>query len=172
MSVLQMQMSTIYVNERRLEATDHLTRRAETPGVSSSSEQKRGERSRCDLAVQDGQRLLQMAVLGRLQHELTVVPDDQLLVLGGPSASGAGRAVWDAVWTHRERCKCVSVKAMISPPARAGPRLWFIQRSIPGIIICGNIVAGKQTIGKQRKKSTAKSTERTQTHPGTNNQSV
>ena len=68
MSVLQMQMSTIYVNERRLEATDHLTRRAETPGVSSSSEQKRGERSRCDLAVQDGQRLLQMAVLGRLQR--------------------------------------------------------------------------------------------------------
>ena len=94
MLVLQMKMSTIYVNERRLEATDHLTRRAETPGVSSSSEQKRGERSRCDLAVQDGQRLLQMAVLGRLQHELTVVPDDQLLVLGGPSASGAGRAIW------------------------------------------------------------------------------
>ena len=63
MSVLQMQMSTIYVNlnERRLEATDHRTRRAGTPGVSSSNEQKRGERSRCDLAVQDGQRLLQMA---------------------------------------------------------------------------------------------------------------
>ena len=131
MSVLQMQMSTIYVNERRLEATDHRTRRDGTPGVSSSSEQKRGERSRCDLAVQDGQRLLQMAVLGRLQHELTVVPDDQLLVLGGPSASGAGRAVWDAVWTHRERCKCVSVKAMISPPPRAGPRLlWVIVVSL------------------------------------------
>ena len=121
MLVLQMKMSTIYVNERRLEATDHLTRRAETPGVSSSSEQKRGERSRCDLAVQDGQRLLQMAVLGRLQHELTVVPDDQLLVLGGPSASGAGRAIWDAVRTHRDRCKCVSVKATLSGPPRAGP---------------------------------------------------
>ena len=122
MSVLQMQMSTIYLNERWLEATDHRTRRVATPGDSRNSEQKRGERSRCDLAVCRGQRMPQMAVLGRLQHELTAVPDDQLLVLGGPSANGAGRAVWDAVWTHRERCKCVSVKAMISPPPRAGPR--------------------------------------------------
>ena len=97
MLVLQMKMSTIYVNERRLEATDHRTRRAGTPGVSSSSEQKRGERSRCDLAVCRGQRLLQMAVLERLQHELTAIHDDQLLVLGGPSASGVERAIGDAV---------------------------------------------------------------------------
>ena len=104
MSVLQMQMSTIYVSERQLEATDHRTRRAGTPGVSSSSEQKRGEHCRCNLAVHRGQRLLQMVVLGRLQHELAAIPNDQLLVLGGPSASGAGRAIGDTVWTHRERC--------------------------------------------------------------------
>ena len=44
-----------------------------------------------------GQRLLQMAVLERLQHELTAIHDDQLLVLGGPSASGVERAIGDAV---------------------------------------------------------------------------
>ena len=47
--------------------------------------------------------LLQMAVLGRFQHELTAIPDDQMLVLSGLSASASGRAVWDAVRTHRER---------------------------------------------------------------------
>ena len=32
-----------------------------------------------------------MAVVGRFKQELTAIPDDQLLVLGGPSASAAGR---------------------------------------------------------------------------------
>ena len=35
--------------------------------------------------------------LERLQHELTAIHDDQLLVLGGPSASGVERAIGDAV---------------------------------------------------------------------------
>ena len=58
----------------------------------------------CDLPVRHGQRLLQMAVLERFQHELTAIPDDQMLVLSGPSTSASGRAVWDAVRTHKKLC--------------------------------------------------------------------
>ena len=51
MSVLQMQMSTSYSNETQWEATHRRTRRVGTAGDSSSSQQKSGERSMCDLAV-------------------------------------------------------------------------------------------------------------------------
>ena len=54
MSVLQMQMSTSYVNETRLEAPHRRTRRAGAAGDGRSSLQKSGERSTihmCDLAV-------------------------------------------------------------------------------------------------------------------------
>ena len=104
MSVLQMKRTTSYDYERLLEATYHCTRRAGSAGDSRTSQRTSGERRLCDLSVRHGQHLLQMAALGRLQHDLTATSDDQLLVLGGHSASAAGRAIGDTVRTHRVCC--------------------------------------------------------------------
>ena len=70
MSVPQMQKSTSYVNETRLEATGHRNRRAGTAGDCRNSQQKSGERSMWHLTVRHGWRLLQMAVVGRFQHKM------------------------------------------------------------------------------------------------------
>ena len=104
MSVLQMKRTTSYDYERLLEATYHRTRRAGPSGDSGTRQRTSGERRLCDLSVRHGQHLLQMAALGRLQHDLTATSDDQLLVLGGHSASAAGRAIGDTVRTHRVCC--------------------------------------------------------------------
>ena len=104
MSVLQMKRTTSYDYERLLEATYHCTRRAGSAGDSRTSQRTRGERRLCDLSVRHGQHLLPMAALGRLQHDLTATSDDQLLVLGGHSASAAGSAIGDTVRTHSVCC--------------------------------------------------------------------
>ena len=85
-------------------SNNHCTRRAGSAGDSRTSQRTSGERRLCDLSVRHGQHLLPMAALGRLQHDLTATSDDLLLVLGGHSASAAGRAIGDTVRTHRVCC--------------------------------------------------------------------
>ena len=75
--------------------------RQETAGVAS----RRAESALCGtLPYATAGRLLQMAVVGRFQHKLTAIPDDQLQVLSGPSASTAGKTIEDVVRTRRDRC--------------------------------------------------------------------
>ena len=92
---------------RLLNTADHRGRPHTAAGGSEGSQEKsrepRSPTSRCTARL----RLLQMAVVGRFKQELTAIPDDQLLVLGGPSASAAGRAVGD---TGRERRGRVTVR--------------------------------------------------------------
>ena len=45
-----------------------------------------------------------MAALERFQHGLTAIPDDQLLVLSGPSVSAAERALRSTEWDRGNRC--------------------------------------------------------------------
>ena len=78
---------------RLLSAADRRVRPHTAARGGGSSQEKsrelRSPTSRCTARL----RLLQMAVVGRFKQELTAIPDDQLLVLGGTSASAAGRAV-------------------------------------------------------------------------------
>ena len=45
-----------------------------------------------------------MAALERFQHGLTAIPDDQLLVLSGPSVGAAERALRSTEWDRGDRC--------------------------------------------------------------------
>ena len=85
MSVLQMQMSTSYANETRLEATHRRTRRIGTAGDSWSSQRASGERRLCDSLCTAGSLWLQMAVLERSQRKPTASTANQRLALGSPS---------------------------------------------------------------------------------------
>ena len=89
---------------RLLTAADHRGRPHTAAGDSEDSqEQSRALRSpttRCTARP----RLLQMAALERFQHGLTAIPDDQLLVLSGPSVSAAERALRSTEWDRGNRC--------------------------------------------------------------------
>ena len=104
---------------RLLNAADHRVRPRTAAGGSEGSQEKsrepRSPTSRCTARL----RLLQMAVVGRFKQELATIPHDQLLVLVGPSASSAGRAVGDTGRERRGRFTCdfAKVTTLWSTPA-------------------------------------------------------
>ena len=119
---LQLSKTASLVVLRLLNAADHRGRPRTAAGGSEGSQDKsrepRSPTSRCTARL----RLLQMAVVGRFKQELAAIPHNQLLVLGGPSASAAGRAVGDTGRERRGRFTCDFAKVTTCGPPQRGPR--------------------------------------------------
>ena len=119
---LQLSKTASLVVLRLLNAADHRVRPRTAAGGSEGSQEKsrepRSPTSRCTARL----RLLQMAVVGRFKQELAAIPHNQLLVLGGPSASAAGRAVGDTGRERRGRFTCDFAKVTTCGPPQRGPR--------------------------------------------------